>query len=535
MTAEVFSDVLCQGMRVTCDRLGWAEQPHLNEHPNMNKEVDPISGRLRMSLYHVNGQPGTLREFDAASGKWRVELLTGHPDLFLGPSNLSFLDDDVHSKTLKVLPMLSFAESVLQSLVHQRMLRILSPEEIRDLCECFEEKFRRRGIAVIFGWDVFQILDHLYYFAPQDIWADPGKFAPSEPLHIWAYRKTSWNRAPALCECPDPATCPPAGTNLFLIAMQGGCNDSGLGTIYEQCYLEWKEHADFCPEFWRWISAADLRDGLLEDPSIALWSHCIYTVEKPTEECRDAGQTSPIEDFEDWQRCNRCRCYSHRRMFTGASRTCTYCCKNLWTCSVCASEALKEAFSPGQWKHRHERGARCLSCEPAVTHTCDECHAVKPAACFSASVLKNRWSQRTVCLECEQDPAKEQTLQCQLCGARLTSQGFVESMWHHKKDAQRFILCKGCCRPPCTNAECTTCTKCRDPECTKRRHCEADLKSLHPQCLPRAPEELETWLCAKCKPTFCSHWPECTQKRTSKKVPAREQFTCRQCLQTRPK
>merc|ERR1712129_518111 len=111
--------------------------------------------------------------------------------------------------------------------------------------------------------------------------------------------------------------------------------------------------------------------------------------------------------------------------------------------------------------------------------------------------------RRTLCHDCCELEAK--TFLCQLCGSRFTSDGFTEGMWRNKGSDQR-MLCKGCCRPPCTNAECFTCKNCRDPTCTKRRRCEVQFTSLNPKCLPETVEELKWWLCAKCKPKFCSNW-----------------------------
>jgi len=216
---------------------------------------------------------------------------------------------------------------------------------------------------------------------------------------------------------------------------------------------------------------------------------------------------------------------------------CNCCRKHLWPCDQCKDEKAQADYSEGQWHHRRSRGAVCRVCAEArcelcdcllgdEQHQCAQCQHYKTAAHFSESMWHNRLTQRTVCLAC----AGVSTVQCQLCGEHFTEEGFTRGMWQHKhKSAKQRTLCKTCCRPPCTNAECAICKQCRDPQCRKRRNCEGELQSLHPQCLPQKVEELETWLCARCKPTFCIRWPVCTKKRMSKTLYPTDQYTCGDC------
>ncbi len=211
-------------------------------------------------------------------------------------------------------------------------------------------------------------------------------------------------------------------------------------------------------------------------------------------------------------------------------------------CAVCESLQAEEEYTDSIWHHRKERPAVCKKCQASAApqvHQCILCEEEHPAEQYTESMWHNRRQQPAVCKKCEtaQRPRRRavgldcdrETLQCYLCREAFTSEGFTQGMWKHRGEADRHSYCQECCRPPCTNPACTTCTTCRDPECKKRRQCEGKPVALHPKSLPKRMDELETWLCAKCKPTFCSHWPQCRKKRNSKKAPAMEQYTCGEC------
>ncbi len=220
------------------------------------------------------------------------------------------------------------------------------------------------------------------------------------------------------------------------------------------------------------------------------------------------------------------------------------CCrKHLWPCDQCKDEKARADYSDGQWNHRHSRGAVCRVCAEArcelcdcllgdEQHQCAQCQHYKTAAHFSESMWQHRLTRRTVCSACAGVSARQATVQCELCGEHFTAEGFTRGMWEHKSRKGR-TLCKTCCRPPCSNAECTTCKKCRDPRCTKRLHCEAEVEALNPKQLPKTVEKLETWLCAKCRPTFCSNWPWCTAQRSTKTAASTDQYTCGGCKRKR--
>ncbi len=219
---------------------------------------------------------------------------------------------------------------------------------------------------------------------------------------------------------------------------------------------------------------------------------------------------------------------------------CNCCRTHLWPCDQCKEEKARADYSDGQWNHRHSRGTVCLVCAEKRCEVCDcllgdeqhqcaQCQHYKTAAHFSDSMWKHRLTRRTVCLAC----AGVSTFQCQLCGEHFTEEGFTRGMWQNKHKSERRTLCKTCCRPPCSNAECTTCKKCRDPRCTQRLHCEAEVEALNPKQLPKTVEKLETWLCAKCRPTFCSNWPWCTAKRSTKTAASTDQYTCGGCKRKR--
>ena len=218
---------------------------------------------------------------------------------------------------------------------------------------------------------------------------------------------------------------------------------------------------------------------------------------------------------------------------------CNCCRTHLWPCDQCKDEKARADYSDGQWNHRHSRGAVCRVCAEARCEVCDcrlgdeqhqcaQCQHYKTAAHFSESMWQHRLTRRTVCLACAGGSERQATVQCELCGEHFTAEGFTRGMWENKSRKRR-TLCKTCCRPLCTNAECRTCKTCRDPQCRARRHCEAEVQALNPKCLPQKVEELATWLCAKCTPTFCSRWPLCSKKRMSKTLYTTDQYTCGDC------
>ena len=78
---------------------------------------------------------------------------------------------------------------------------------------------------------------------------------------------------------------------------------------------------------------------------------------------------------------------------------------------------------------------------------------------------------------------------CDICKQRKSARHFAASIWHHRFNQNRRLLCLECCRPKCTSRQCKTCKVCRfeickDAKCTKR------IQPLHPTLLPKDLEHL---------------------------------------------
>ena len=487
----------------------------------------------------LNYQAGRLVKFDVASGRWELQL--EDRILCIKPSNLTVYNEDDMKLSRYIVPARTLVESVVHCLMEGQILRPLNPWYVRFLCGNFQQRAGRRRVYTCTPESVFEILDYLYYFwfterpvgLGKDLFVDRGMFSTSAPMNIWAYRKKTMRKQyeESSCRCVDPVAHPRPAPQIVLLSVESEQEDVQTGFFKPN-------RSQFHTDFWRWISVEDLAGCMLDDPGISLYCHYVYTVGQPLLECQ-GGHTHAEKYYAGRHRCKKCLFHFEEDSFRPASGMCILCTTQLWNCHQCDDEKEREDYPDGQWKHRHSRGAvcrecadkRCELCDCLVAdeqHQCKQCHNYKTAAHFSESMWHNRLTRRMVCLACQGGPGRKATFQCQLCGEHFTAEGFTRGMWLHKSTKQR-TLCKTCCRPLCTNAECRTCKTCRDPQCRARRHCEAEVQALNPKCLPQKAEELATWLCAKCTPTFCSRWPLCSKKRMSKTLYTTDQYTCGDC------
>ena len=104
-----------------------------------------------------------------------------------------------------------------------------------------------------------------------------------------------------------------------------------------------------------------------------------------------------------------------------------------------------------------------------------------------------------VCLACSE-------YECNLCGRSFPQTAYSSSMWQKRHLGTQRTLCLDCSRPRCTAKHCKTCRTCRSENCTKtikRSHCSDDIVPLHPKHLPQTMQEVQEFLCSKCRYITC--------------------------------
>ena len=206
--------------------------------------------------------------------------------------------------------------------------------------------------------------------------------------------------------------------------------------------------------------------------------------------------------------------YEQRICRPGALRKCLHCdpvaddaVKH--KCDLCREDLPMSAHPAGMWHHRTDvtRGTLCRDCcRPKCTRvewkTCKECR--DPSCDRGRTCIKKierlhpkqlptslEQLQNWLCAACRQ--------RCDLCREDLPISAYPAGMWKNRADVIRKTLCRDCCRPKCTQAQCQTCKDCRDPRCDKGRKCSKKIESLHPKQLPTSLEQLQNWLCTACR------------------------------------
>ena len=216
-----------------------------------------------------------------------------------------------------------------------------------------------------------------------------------------------------------------------------------------------------------------------------------------------------------------------------------------WTCPMCAPQGRhgctvckelkgRDDYPAEQWRHRARQAARCFQCYyPRCT----------PTACPTCPVCRDPRCQKDTC----DDPVVPPTLQlpqsrrdvdtflcvrcrypCGLCEERKGEHEFPNAMWHNRHEQR--LLCNRCCNPPCTSQNCSRCLVCRDETC-RRRNCDSPVKSLNPKQFLKRKEDLDTYLCQRCRYITCqcgSQMSKSSQKRKRERL-HQETYVCVDC------
>ena len=129
-----------------------------------------------------------------------------------------------------------------------------------------------------------------------------------------------------------------------------------------------------------------------------------------------------------------------------------------------------------------------------------------------------------MCLNCRCE------YECAVCGIAKPQAGFPDSMWQHRYEKDRRMLCFDCCKPRCASQHCKTCPVCRDPECKKRK-CANKIVPLNSKLLPKDAEEVRSYLCQICQyiTCKCGNRMSQTMQRKTKGRPTKKEYVCVDC------
>ena len=120
---------------------------------------------------------------------------------------------------------------------------------------------------------------------------------------------------------------------------------------------------------------------------------------------------------------------------------------------------------------------------------------------------------------------------CQLCKIEKAQAAYTVSSWHHRQEKDREILCTDCFHPKCVAPTCTTCTHCRDEKCRARiGNCKKEPKSLEKKQKPKDFDEVQRFLCQRCKYTSCSLcMSQAPKKQHPRLMRAEKPYVCGHC------
>ena len=197
-----------------------------------------------------------------------------------------------------------------------------------------------------------------------------------------------------------------------------------------------------------------------------------------------------------------------------------------FTCAKCKMVKLKTAFSSSRWEKRYSQPCLCLTCEAEVPmFTCHQCKVSQPRHAFGESMWRHRNDQNcVVCLTCQ---AAAAAVTCHLCNVSLPRQAFGDSMWTNRNRQQ--CVCLTCARPQCTGPQCSTCKVCRDPNCPKGKKCQRQVTELNHKQRPTSFQEVQAYLCSKCKPITCRCGKQLPKKMQKKALQEARQYICPDC------
>ena len=156
--------------------------------------------------------------------------------------------------------------------------------------------------------------------------------------------------------------------------------------------------------------------------------------------------------------------------------------------------------------------------------TCAKCKMVKLKTAFSSSRWEKRYGRPCLCLTCE---AEVPMFTCHQCKVSQPRHAFGESMWANRNRQQ--CVCLTCARPQCTGPQCSTCKVCRDPDCPKGKKCQRQVTELHHKQRPTSFQEVQAYLCSKCKPITCRCGKQLPKKMQKKALQEARQYICPDC------
>ena len=100
-------------------------------------------------------------------------------------------------------------------------------------------------------------------------------------------------------------------------------------------------------------------------------------------------------------------------------------------------------------------------------------------------------------------------------------------MWKNRNCQQ--CVCLTSARPQCTGPQCSTCKVCRDPDCPKGKKCQRQVTELHHKQRPTSFQEVQAYLCSKCKPITCRCGKQLPKKMQKKALQEARQYICPDC------
>ena len=236
--------------------------------------------------------------------------------------------------------------------------------------------------------------------------------------------------------------------------------------------------------------------------------------------------------------------YWKKIIVPGEKRLCATCCPEergeLFECRSCKEEKPQAAYSESRWQHRlnPNRRTACLVCEEAeqgrksnAEWQCHRCGEWKVKAAYSDSQYHNRTQpgREAICLSCEEDRPMHV---CGLCKKSKAESEYFPATWRNRTREGRRSLCKECANPKCTAQNCPTCPVCRDPQKKSNHKCVGAIQPLlHAKQLPQTLEEVQQFLCSRCRPITCrcgNTMPKSRQKKLSK-IDAEAAYVCVDC------
>ena len=133
-----------------------------------------------------------------------------------------------------------------------------------------------------------------------------------------------------------------------------------------------------------------------------------------------------------------------------------------------------------------------------------------PEASYSQSVWHHKadTNRHIICLACEKNRAANHhhcDLECDVCCLSKPRAAFPENYLKHKLGSTTRLRCIDCWHPPCMfMTKCPTCIHCRDEKCKVRANCSKDIKPLQRGELPMTMADVKNFACTRCRYVRCT-------------------------------